>query len=285
MSENTNSPDWLDSTREEIVVSARDYEHVLSGLMMPEEYFLPGAKIVSVGEGLSSFISELNQKFDVEGIAFDPMYQHGPKKEIQKQLTEGQMVYAHLREDKETDSEKGPAENEMVAGSVYDFPFKDRSLDLVIASYIAEHINLKRALPEMVRALKVGGEIRFSAAHFDIDPNEKIFLPFKTEYDGYEGTTFPSQTKDASEAIKWALKQQGLSLYVVTNGYNHRSEVRSEGLINSGLFIVRKDSKAPVVTTDINPDFGRIFKITSKPKLKEYIGQGFEVTELVPAKA
>src|SRR5882672_618156 len=101
--------DWIkkvgvpSSGQNNMTVTARSYEEVLFGLGIPDSYFTPGMRVLSVGEGLSDFSDRLSLEKGVDATAIDPIYSLGQKlfqsdpKEVSRVLEEAysQRVFLH----------------------------------------------------------------------------------------------------------------------------------------------------------------------------------------------
>lgn len=235
----------------ELIVSNREYEEVSSELRLSQDYFLPGSKVLSVGEGLSNFASTLSER-GVDIIAVDPIYSLGNEIfEKSTSDTERVITQKYRRKVRFKDYRyKGLASNRpkepLVAGSVYELPFSDDSFTNVLGYRIFEHIDLSIALPEMARVLKKTGEIRLGGALLNAIPNEGKLLTGILQYDGSIGNFYFSCANKLKEAF---LKLSGmgnlLKAYVVLDGLPGRSEVRNTGAYVAGTMIIRKDDVIP----------------------------------------
>lgn len=246
--------EWLPSHISErpVVLSSREYKTVVKELRLPADYFSRGMKVLSVGEGLSDFARELHRKTRLDVIALDPIYALGRRVleedpgKVAKILREAygrEVELAQFQE--ESDKIPLPDRKRIVTGSVYELPFPDKSFDRVIGSRIGEHIDVNRAIPELVRVLKPEGGIRLSGILVSVIPSEEKLLPGRLEYDGYWGDYYFLPIKGIEEAMQF-LAEKNLVVYVVLDELPRRSEVR-EGLeaYNAGIMIIRRDNQWP----------------------------------------
>jgi ubiquinone/menaquinone biosynthesis C-methylase UbiE len=185
--------------REQQVLTARGYETVRQELSLDEKKIGFKNTILSVGEGLSDFAYTLERKTGAAITSLDALYdiidRHDTLESAGKKLTEAGI--GPIRTGYKNDTAKPlyfVEQQEQKSGSIYAIPAEDHSFDLITANHLLEHIDLQRCLPELLRVLKKGGEIRFGGTPFSIyNPHED--LPSRIDFcevhfDGYNPTTY-----------------------------------------------------------------------------------------------
>lgn len=235
----------------EYAVSNRKYEEVLKGLRIPGDYFSSESRVLSVGEGLSDFASVLHQK-GINIIALDPIYSLGKElfgksvadtKKIIEERYSGRIRFIDYRFDEKAAS--GQLEEPLVAGDVYSMPFPDGSLTNILGYKIFEHVDLSRALPEMVRVLADGGEIRLGGVMLAANPKERKLLPGFLEFDSLSGSFYLVKANNIKEAFSKLSADNSLRLYVILDELHRRHWVRETGAYMAGVMIIRKDTVTP----------------------------------------
>lgn len=182
---------WIspDRTKENpLQVSAREHDLVYSSLRLPQNYFRSGMKVLSIGEGLSDFARNLRTERGIQAIAIDPIYQLGRRvfqndpQKVQKVLEDaydGRVAYKKGYQ-RNQETVPLPEPKKVAAGEVYNLPFADTSFNTVFANQLLRYIDLSRAIPEFMRVLKPGGEIRIGGRMLQIgihDDNSKVLIP------------------------------------------------------------------------------------------------------------
>ncbi|OGY12684.1 MAG: hypothetical protein A3A58_00275 [Candidatus Blackburnbacteria bacterium RIFCSPLOWO2_01_FULL_41_27] len=241
-----------DSENKDIIVSGRPFEAVWNNLQLTEQAIAPGSKVLSVGEGLSDFARKLEMRTNSKVWALDLIYRHGTElfkqnpAEVYKYLSER---YKGLLKPK-LGNKNFPNRKQLIAGDIHDLPFSDSTLDLVIGSTVFEHLNLERALPELVRVLKNSGELRLSGCLLDLIPAENKLYPARVAIDGYGGDAYVMRAKNVVPALQWLIQQEGLTGYIVADQPNHRTE----GVYKADVLVIRKDQNLPLIKQETNTD-------------------------------
>ncbi|MCL5784611.1 MAG: methyltransferase domain-containing protein [Patescibacteria group bacterium] len=251
-------PKWIEPELERSVkVSPREYEIVEKKLHIPRSYFVSHARVLSVGEGLSDYSKKLGRKYKVDAIALDPIYELGkrilnkdPKKVakiLQKEYGEA-VEYIGLQQN--FDKVPLPEKKRMIAGSTYNLPFSDAAFDLVVTNRMVEHIDLSKALPELVRVLKPSGELRMAGMFMVAQLGTGTLYPYQIEFSGslLDWGYHTIQTLGTDKAFEWLQSQSALKAYVVADKLPRRSEVR-DGFkaYEVGVLMIRKDDQIPQV--------------------------------------
>ena len=152
-------------------VTPRSYETYLKQFDLSEDA-LEGKHILDIGAGLSDFSSKANEKFKESGtmaVPLDPVYAFfgGDFQEFKDALGSANLESGWTErelfelEQRYHDLKSQPNK---IAGSHQQLPFKEKSMDLVLAhnsitQYKDREIT-RHALDEMLRSLKEHGEIR-----------------------------------------------------------------------------------------------------------------------------
>lgn len=250
---------WLDPERSK-VLSNREFLGVYANLSVPETYFRPGQHVLSVGEGLSNFARKVRDEFGASVTAIDPIYSLGKEiltldKEIIKQRLDeyyGDGVrYIDFRP-KLADwpaEEQVPDPSQLVAGSVYELPFKNKSFDTIVSNRLMEHINFAQAIPELMRVIKSEGEIRFGDCLISAVPRQQLLLPGRaerTEEGGDKIMIHPSP--GFYEGMHWLAENTEASVYFQLTGQNRYAHIdeRFKLFYTAGLMIIRLDQMEPV---------------------------------------
>jgi SAM-dependent methyltransferase len=140
----------------------------------------------------------------------------------------------------------------MVAGSVYQLPFADQSVDLILAHRLFEHIVFPEALPELLRVIKPGGEIRLSGIRLYVFPNANPPLVSQYELD------FTNQN-DAQwiphpgwmEQMQLLTQKPNLQTTLVSSPHTLSKPKRLYPDLESGeMIILRQDKKTPSLALD-----------------------------------
>ena len=281
---------------EEFVVSNRKYEEVSRDLRLPENCFSPNSRVLSVGEGLSGFASKLKQE-GIEIVALDPIYSMGRElfgksipdtEKIIQNRYKGRVKFVDYRFEKIASDQP---EEPLIAGSVHSMPFPDDTFTHVFGHRIFEHVDLSEVLPEMVRVLKKGGEIRLGGVMLSALAEEKKLLAGMYQYDGLSGGLHFESAKGMMEAFLALSRNKDLKMYVILDGLPHRSEVRETGSYIAGVIVIRKDNEIPkytsfseeerkqyynVKTAQEDPCLGRIYEVNFSNFKKGYY-------EMIPA--
>lgn len=271
MSEDTDKglPSWLNPPIKEGTVSttARPFEFVELASRLPEGYFAPGMKVLSIGEGLSGFAKGLHDQFQVDVVAADPIYSLGDKvvgrspDETKKAIKAewGGLINFNPFESKELGSsmqnEVLPQidKSKLVAASVYELPFRNEHFDKIISHRLVEHIDLAKALPELLRVLKPDGEIRMAGVQMFAIPEQ--FRLLKSGLRAVEGGgPWRSIVEEVirgniPQTFEWLVGNPGVKTYVVFDRLPriHVSllDNNMRGVCNAGIMVFRKDNITP----------------------------------------
>ena len=252
------------------VISNRSYEFIHNSFRLTENNFSPQSLALSIGEGLSDFASKLHQK-GVKTIAIDPLYAIGKNLfgksidetcEIVRKWYEGKVVFRDYRhEETLPEIPKEP----LVAGSVYSLPFQERSFSHLFGHRIFEHLDLSKALPEMIRVLKDDGEIRLGGVQLSAFPKDKKLMTGTLQYNPDTNTFFYNQAKKIQEAFSdLSATQNPPNIYVVLDCLPRMAEVQNKGALVAGLMIIRKDDTIPTYTpipNETSPFLGKMYKV------------------------
>lgn len=241
-----------------VVVTGRDYQLVKEALHIPNTYFTPGLRVLSVGEGLSNFSRLLRVKFDVNATAVDPIYAlrnqvlKTSSKQLDKILRKAYQNQVEFIIPLGQTSEKVslPEKRQMVAGDTYQLPFRDESFDRVLTNKMVEHVDLSKALPELLRVLNVGGELRIAGMTMTAQPESRRLNPYVISFSGsvMDFGYSTDGTLGADKALEWLISQHTLNAYVVLDRLPGRSEVRDGYKVyEAGVLIIRNDDKIPQV--------------------------------------
>lgn len=286
---------------DKVAVTARRYEEVLFGLGIPDHYFFPDMRILSVGEGLSDFADRLSKEKGVKVIAIDPIYSLGQQllqsepKEVRRILEGAYSMRVNLQT---FGADTLPVLNpsRIISSSVYDLPFSDNMFDLVVSHHVLEHIDLALAAPEMVRVTKPNGEIRLGKPVIQVlgdvirgmDPDEiawyerlKLEVPKPIErpikqlltkildIDGYFNISERPFPGNIPGALKWISRNPSLTAYLAFDTLPKRSALYEKGIYMGGPFIIRKDNEWPQVV---------VFNLEDSKDLR-YITLSEDITE------
>lgn len=249
-------PGWIDTNHETVITTPRSFEQVMNGFLVPDDYLTSPANVLSVGEGLSYFAQTLQEKYPVSVVAVDPIYSAGRgifsrQPDIVDQILaekfHGSVLYDPDRHSYGFAGGESELAGNLVAGSVYNLPFRDGVFKLVFGYNVAEHINFARALPELARVLNPEGEIRLKGTFVGVKLPERLLLPFAVGFRGNKNFYgfYYTETLGARKSLAYIAENKGLTGYVVLDGLPKRSEVREEGIYHAGMLIIRKDDKKP----------------------------------------
>lgn len=152
-------------------ITPRSYDTYLKQFDLPEKD-LEGKHILDIGAGLSDFSKIVNEKFKESGamaVPLDPVYAFfgGDFEKFKNALGDANLEQEWMGkklgelEQRYSDIKSQPHK---VVGSHQDLPFKDKSMDLILAhnsitQYKDREIS-KHAFDEAFRAIKEHGEIR-----------------------------------------------------------------------------------------------------------------------------
>jgi len=250
---------------ETVIVTSRSYEEVMTDLHIPESYFTPGQRVLSVGEGTSSFARTLREK-GVDCIAVDIIYALGNKLFDSKTKIEAEdelNLVSHKRIQYRGDqkmagvadsinlNQEGPEIDQMVAADTAKLPFPDNTFDVVVADYLTLYVDLEKTIPELIRVLKPGGEIRLGGVGLRILLKHKII---DENFYGNGHNKYFSPACKMSEAFSWLGQQENITVWALldnyVSGYSKscdyngifRKEI-GEVPYSSGTIIIKKDSK------------------------------------------
>jgi SAM-dependent methyltransferase len=260
------------NTMSKCTVTGRGYEDLKKLYLIDERRYLrPSTTWLSVGEGLSDYASKTRKKSGVVFVAIDPIYKIGSKilqKDPEKVKTAvketlGEVLYADNSENpivKSPDGTPHKTKREfplsepdwLVAGNGFNLPFKGKSFDFIVSSFLLEHSNYQKLLPELLRVLKNDGEIRSYGCRFNIFTDRKIAIASKEfkverinkfEYQGYWSPIpgFPS-TFNLTKIKGF----RSVNSYLVIDEYPGNREKRFHPDLRIARMIVhRKDDKRP----------------------------------------
>ena len=271
MSEKTNRPAVsVTPPGIDYVISNRSHEFVYKSLRLSEENFFPQSRVLSIGEGLSDFSSKLHEK-GIDVVAIDPLYAIGKNLfgksidetcEIVSRWYQGKVVFRDYRHE-ETIS--GIPKEPLVAGSVYSLPFPDKSFTHLFGHRIFEHLDLSRALPEMIRVLKDDGEIRLGGVQLSAFPKDEKLMTGTLQYNPDTSTFYYIPAKKIQETFFDLSTTQNLpNVYVVLDCLPRMAEVQNQGALVAGLMIIRKDDTVPTYTPisdGTSPFLGKMYKV------------------------
>lgn len=302
----SDNPLWLKRAASEsnrLPVTNRRYEEVAEALVMNEKYFTPQIKILSIGEGLSNFANTLRER-GANVLAVDPIYSDIPtslnfshqelKKEINNKYNGKVDIYnipdqTHL-----------PQPGQAIAASVYQLPFTPELFDMVTSNRMFEHIDLAKAVPEMIRIIKMGGEVRMGGVLLDTALDQRKLLTGHYE-SIMRGMGFVlEEATGFTQAIDW-VKQNNIKVYIVITSESlmlrawgddpdQKDEVSDS--YRAGVLIFRKDNKKPIISTAYKdykkgkikyPHIGEIYQVIPKIRNNEG-GNESRYFELKPIK-
>lgn len=295
-------PEW--AVKEKTIVACRDYESVLNGLKIPDDYFVEGEKVLSVGEGFSNFSKKLHEEKSVDSIAIDPIYEiHGktiknedgteekinifqsdPKKIAESLYKfyghsvrfddirgEGTFEFPNGEEIPLLDPERS------IAASVYKLPFPDNHFDKIVSYRVFEHIDFSKALPELLRVIKEGGEIRMAGLCLSVFPSKKKLTAtiWEPSLDGMYLETF--HHLEVEKSFDSMIENDSISSYIFVDDYFTTKINRNLPDIRRGsALIIRKDNQWPKTnkTESTDPYLGKIMKV-----LKEKPEEDMEIKQ------
>ena len=235
-----------------IVVTDRLYKDVRDGLRLPDNYFRGANGVVlSVGEGLSDFAKVLQSKNKhIEVFAVDPIYELGgslfdktKRKENALNQAYGEYVNSLLVGDSTL-----PDPHRVAANSVYKLCFPDKTFTNILSHRAFEHIDFSRALPELLRVLKPGGEIRMGglSLYYDMD-SELLDTHYLEMFNSCEGQWRIHPGLSNSLDILTSNKQ--LTTYVLVDSYPKYKVREHYPQIGTGsLLIIRNDRQVPMLS-------------------------------------
>lgn len=243
---------------EVVQVTHRDFGTVYEGLTIPDSYFKPGEKVLSVGEGFSSFARDLlDQGVDI--YAIDPVY-NLPEDSLSEPLaklsdslaTETARAQVFNRHYGTSSLSLSPREllppERIIAGSGDALPFPTGSFDKIISHRLFEHVDTSQVLPEFIRVMKQSGEVRYGGVMLHANPQSQQLLPGTWQYDSSFGNTYFSSAVGFPEAMDWCDQQGDLSMYVAMTEIPRRNEIKDGlGMYVAGTLIIRKDASVPTI--------------------------------------
>ena len=245
----------------EVNVTARKYKSVMASLCLPDNYFLPGQKVLSVGEGLSDFSRELHHK-GVNSVAVDLIYAFGSKSTSLNKAINGlrnEETTINVLDYRESMNIKnpvlhGPEIGRIAAADAAKLPFPDNNFDTVAANHITAYIDWEKTLPELVRVVKQGGEVRLGGVGLKILYNHRL-IDSRLQPQ-FNKSVFP---KKLPEAMLWLERQNNLKTWVIFNDtvprpirrYHQADKIYekySEPLRVAGVLIIKKGSEKTPIT-------------------------------------
>ena len=269
----SGKPSWIKSAKERIMVTPREYSDVAHGLRLPEDYFTPGMQVLSVGEGFSDFARKLHDEKGVGVYSLDPIYRLGKSilnkdpNQVQKAIQEA--YGRHIRFEYFNRPELPlPDPKRIVAGSIYNLPFKDRSFDRIVSYSVLDHLDLAEALPEVARVLRPGGEARFAGTalgglgdfiptdregHPTVRNTKKLLhnhIEIETVRRGFEyNIELMPGLGNLGGGMQWLRQHPELSAYVFFGSIDSKDPLLTiYGNYFIDQLIIRNDDKWPIVT-------------------------------------
>lgn len=254
------APKFISSQKGRLLqVTARTLGHICESVSLAPEH-LQGRNIVSIGEGLSSFIKDACCTWKAYGQGVDPMYAflessyedyknhlsciglqlfHGSSSYYEKQ-------YLFVRE--------GVKRGTHITASGEHLPFRDTCADFVVVSNFLDHVKIsltKRVLSEAVRICKVNGEVRIPEVFF-VDSKNNAGTSLSLCDEPINGNKWHILIR---ELQKWNCKVYTVKMvYRIARSllpgvlYYYLKETGVEPVIYNGL-IIRRDDKLPFVTS------------------------------------
>lgn len=227
-------------------ITARPFAEVVEDLGIDIAEIKSGESILSIGDGLSEFPDELAKRSGSVVTSADPVYSYvspyDSLDEAKRKLwvaKERDPSLGHL----EITSHWGwstPKQSESrvtrVADSVYRLSFDNKTFDQVLLDEVIQYIDLKMALPEMIRVLKSGGEIRFGRP-----------VMWVKKIQGESWLVIPGAQDDKQRAQNWieafvAARENGANLYACHPSIDGR---KGEGEVQT--FIIKFGDELPRV--------------------------------------
>lgn len=287
---------WLGETSElePVIVTGRDYESARDMIRLPEDYFPKGSIVLSVGEGFSGFSKHLHEKKEVFSVAVDPLYELGQElhveniselRDVLKKNYGGSVIYSSRYQ--KNVGFTFPDSSRSVAASVYKLPFRNESLDFVVANQVVQYVDAAKAVPEMTSKIRKDGELRIGANIAHALPDQDKLLPYKIHFDPATNDYFEEESLGVTEMFDWLVKQEELSAYIMMSSYprtDHNKQV--QGLYYAPILMIRKDDKTPQVQTisqeeienydakngarwkELYPHLGNIYRIEKNPRVQ-----------------
>ena len=247
-------------------VTNRAYDQYLSHFSLPEKE-LEGRKVLDIGAGASTFISEVNERFGALGtvaVAMDPMYASlgNSFEEFTHNIGEEKMNWKTMKgntANEEQSYQQIKATQNKVSGSHQELPFADNSFDLVLAnnsiSQYKDRGITKKALQEALRVANEHGEVRMNYIDLRHDKKTKeLYLETfedqtkQMQKEAYELKLAAAPDRELFEILK-ELEDAGLSIYAVQK-WPRQGSGRMARLMNRGptyALIIRKDKEIPEI--------------------------------------
>jgi hypothetical protein len=303
--EPTHSDAWLNEHKV-VTLSNRDYYAVRAGLRIPEDYFQPGEKVLSVGEGLSDFARRVRDEGGVDIIAADPIYSLGKeiltsdRDTIDRQLEDRFGDRVGYRHHVRVDANSLPDPEHIVAASVYQLPFKDHSFNKVVSFRLQEHLDLSVAVPEMIRVLREHGEVRMGDCLLMARPKRSELFPGRVYLDNKKVAYF-DEARGFAGAVDALRGEEKYQVYTQMTVLPRDPIIREDlEMYVAGTLIIRNDEEIPQCrgfTDDEmksidrsglykNPvrDYqylGRVYRVDLKPHEDKETGLGvYQLTEV-----
>lgn len=266
------------SETDPVLVTDRDYEQVMHFMRLPKDYFNPGDQVVSVGEALSDFTTQIKDKFGVNAIALDPIYSLNPT-DFNNESSSASKKLSNVFDKKDVvfqlmNNEQIIFPKEAMSASVYKMPFKDVSLDSILLSGVMEHIDLQKALPELLRVLKPSGEIRFSGTVLDAWGEPLVLFPGVIDYN--ERYIFGKGTH-IEEGLASLVSDLDVKGYIFTT-LPQKSALAKNGVYRADILAIRKDGKLPkFVPINIDDYYGNNQRFQEDIQAHKNLGKIFKI--------
>lgn len=253
----------------ESIVTDRTYTEVIDGLSIPENLF-EGKKTLSIGEGLSDFANGLaDNGFDI--VAVDRIYHLGDKVLNKTKPNEYTLLDKNtsfksykLSDNKHFDPPNKSKVN-IGAADANALPFDDGRFQLVVSNRLFEHINMSKALPEMLRVLDSNnGEVRMGDSLLHCIPVENILTDGSWEKLTYDYEFI--RKRGFKKSLEYLSDNQpDVSFYIVVGILPRSSQINDFAQLVKTLIFVKGD-KVPEITSHIKGDnenmySGRLYKV------------------------
>ncbi len=233
---------------EDSVITPRGFEEVRDGLALPMSEVRSDMMVLSIGEGLSDFARTLCEKTGAKVVAVDPVYNvihpSDGLREASDKLQKRGMRPVEIYQQVCSIAPPLPRGERprAVAATIYELPIGDRSVDLIVANRLLEHIDIGKALPELLRVLKQDGEIRFGTTRLHLTRiDDKTFAcPFGL-YERDEGMQFTLSRVllGTDDFFAYLKKHKTVHCYEVVTG------LWKQHIFEGTTLIFRKDRKTP----------------------------------------
>ncbi len=269
-------PRWIkNTTGGEIIVTTREYQQVLGGLKLPDDYFLGGEKVLCVGEGLSDFARKLQEEKRVEVLSVDPIYELGVRvlqqdphlvKQALEEYYKGKVLLAD-NEGIRSLLIKIPQLNPkiIIAGSVYELPFVSQSFNSILSFKLFEHLDFPQSLPELLRVLGPHGEIRMGGLNLNCDTKNRVISNQTIEIYDFIQLDKPLHP-GLGNTLEILAQNNCISTYVLIDEYP-RKKIREiyPDLLLGTVLIIRNDDHLPKIefkeTQIDNPYMNKLVKL------------------------